>query len=100
MTEQKFPGRWSVKRFEIGSSEIASVNDGKLKYLAIVEKGETGYGAYVPDLPGCIAAADSRDQVVALIRDAIRFHIEELKADGEPIPEPASQGELVDVQAA
>jgi len=68
-----------------------------LKYLAIVEKGETGYGAYVPDLPGCIAAADSRDEVVALIRDAIRFP---LKADGEPIPEPASQRELVDVQAA
>jgi predicted RNase H-like HicB family nuclease len=71
-----------------------------MQYLVIVEKGETGYGAYVPDLPCCIAAADSRDEVVTLIRDAIRFHIDELKADGEPIPEPASQGELVDVQAA
>jgi predicted RNase H-like HicB family nuclease len=79
---------------------IANVNDRQLQYLVIVEKGETGYGAYVPDLPGCIAAADSRDEVVALIRDAIRLHIEELTADGEPIPEPVSQGELVDVQAA
>jgi predicted RNase H-like HicB family nuclease len=71
-----------------------------MQYLVIVEKGESGYGAYVPDLPGCIAAAESRDEVVALISEAIRFHIEELKADGVPIPEPASQGELVDVQAA
>ena len=94
------PGTSSVKRFGTGSGEIARMNDGKLQYLVVVEKGETGYGAYVPDLPGCMAAADSRDEVVALIRDAIRFHIEELKADGEPIPEPASHGELVDVQAA
>jgi predicted RNase H-like HicB family nuclease len=79
---------------------IANVNDRQLQYLVIVEKGETGYGAYVPDLPGCIAAADSRDEVVVFIRDAIRLHIEELTADGEPIPEPVSQGELVDVQAA
>ncbi len=71
-----------------------------MQYLVIVEKGETGYGAYVPDLPGCAAAADTREEVVELIRQAIEFHIESMRADGESIPEPTSQGEWVDVNAA
>ena len=71
-----------------------------MKYLVIVEKGETGYGAYVPDLPGCVAAADTRQEVVELIREAIEFHIETMGADGESVPKPTSQGEWVDVSAA
>ena len=47
-----------------------------MKYLVVVEQGETGFSAYVPDLPGCIAAAGTRDAVVALIQEAIEFHIE------------------------
>ena len=71
-----------------------------MKYLVVVEQGETGFSAYVPDLPGCIAAAGTRDAVVALIQEAIEFHIEGLKEAGEPIPSPTSQGELIDVRAA
>lgn len=71
-----------------------------MKYLVVVEKSENGFGAYVPDLPGCVAAADTRDEVVSLIQEAIEFHIEGLKESGDPVPEPTSQSELVDVHAA
>jgi predicted RNase H-like HicB family nuclease len=47
-----------------------------MKYAVVIEKGENGYGAYVPDLPGCIAAADTKEEVKKLIREAIEFHIE------------------------
>ena len=71
-----------------------------MKYLVIVETSENGFGAYVPDLPGCVAAAGTRGEVVSLIREAIEFHIEGLKRAGDPIPGPTSQSELVDVHAA
>lgn len=71
-----------------------------MKYLVVVEESENGFGAYVPDLPGCAAAAETRTEVVALIQEAIEFHIEGLKKAGDPIPAPRSQGELVDVRAA
>ncbi len=70
-----------------------------MKYAGIIEKGEDGYGAYVPDLPGCIAAADTREEVKQLIQEAIEFHIEGLKEDGMPVPEPASSIEFVEVAA-
>ncbi len=71
-----------------------------MKYLVVVEKSENGFGAYVPDLPGCVAVADTREEVVALIQEAIEFHIEGLKESGDPVPQPTSQSELVDVHAA
>ncbi len=71
-----------------------------MQYLVIVEKGENGFGAYVPDLPGCVAAAETRDEIVTLIQEAIEFHIDGLRKSGEEIPKPKSQGELVDVHAA
>ena len=70
-----------------------------MKYAVVIEKGENGYGAYVPDLPGCIAAADTREEIKKLIHEAIAFHIEGLKEDGEPIPEPASSIEFIEVAA-
>lgn len=71
-----------------------------MRYLVIVEKGREGYGAYVPDLPGCVAAATTRDEVLRLIREAIELHIESLNRAGEPIPPPSSDGEVVEVRAA
>ena len=71
-----------------------------MRYLVVVEKGPTSYGAHVPDLPGCIAAGESKEEVVALIREAIEFHLDGLKQDGQPIPVPASTSELVEVEAA
>jgi predicted RNase H-like HicB family nuclease len=69
-------------------------------YMVIVEKGPTSCGAYVPDLPGCIAAAETREEVMRLIQEGIEFHLEGLKEEGEPIPEPLSSSELVEVQTA
>ncbi len=71
-----------------------------MRYLVVIEKGPTSWGAHVPDLPGCIAVAETRAEVVALIREAIDFHIEGLREEGEPIPSPSSESELVETQAA
>ena len=71
-----------------------------MRYMVVVEKGPTSYGAHVPDLPGCIAVGESREEVLNLIREAIEFHIEGLKEQHLSVPEPSSSSELVDVQAA
>lgn len=71
-----------------------------MKYLVIVEQSENGFGAYVPDLPGCVAAAETRDEVVSLIQEAIEFHIEGLKKSGDSVPKPKTQSELVDIHTA
>lgn len=70
-----------------------------MRYLVVVEEGPTSFGAYVPDLPGCVAVGETRDEVLASIHEAIEFHLEGLKEDGQPIPPPSSSSELVDVVA-
>lgn len=71
-----------------------------MKYAVIVEAGEKSFGAHVADLPGCIAVAESRAEVLELIQEAIEFHLEGLLEDGQPIPEPSSSIEYVEVRAA
>ena len=71
-----------------------------MQYLVVIEKGESSFGAYVPDLPGCIAAAQSEDEVRQLIKEAMEFHIEGLRESGEPVPPPSSSGAVVEVGAA
>lgn len=71
-----------------------------MRYAIVVERGPTSYGAYVPDLPGCVAAADTREEALHLIREAIEFHIEEMQADGLPVPEPSSSTEYVEIVKA
>ena len=71
-----------------------------MKYLVVVEKGSRSWGAHVPDLPGCIAVAKSRKDVLKLIKEAIGFHIDGLKAAGVQVPPPHSEGKVVDVTAA
>src|SRR5438128_1162545 len=66
-----------------------------VEYVVIIEKGEEGYGAYVPDLPGCVAAADTIDEVRKLIRETIPLHLELMRERGEAIPPPTSQAETV-----
>ena len=61
-----------------------------MKYVVIFEKGENSYGASVPDLPGCIAVAKTMAEVRELIAEAIAFHIEGLREDGETVPQPSS----------
>ena len=74
--------------------------DGR-RYLVLVEKQDDGtYSAQVPDLPGCVAAGQTPGAAKRLIREAIEFHIEGLKAHGNPVPEPTTQGEYIDAPAA
>lgn len=66
-----------------------------MKYLVVYEKSETGWGAYVPDLPGLGVAASSLDELKKLIREGIDFHLEGMRLHGEPIPEPSALTEYV-----
>jgi len=61
-----------------------------MQYTVVIEKGPTSYGAHVPELPGCVAAAETREEASTLIREAIQLYIEELKRDGLPVPKPTS----------
>ena len=68
-----------------------------MKYAIIIEKGPRSYGAYVPDLPGCVAAADTLEEVKKLIAEAIPFHIEGMRLHGETVPAPSSVTDYVEV---
>lgn len=70
-----------------------------MKYLVVVEGGATSFGAYVPDLPGCIAVGTSRAEVMELIHDAIELHIESLREQGMAVPAPQSSPELIEIAA-
>ncbi len=70
-----------------------------MRYLVILEKRETSYGAYVPDLPGCAAVAETEKEVLQLIHEAIEFHIEGLREENRPVPFPHSAVSYVDVPA-
>ena len=67
-----------------------------MQYLVVIEQGASSFGAYVPDLPGCVAVGENRTEVTRLIHEAIQFHLEGIKEDGLPIPEPHSYSELVE----
>lgn len=67
-----------------------------MRYAVVIEKAGNNLSAYVPDLPGCIATAASVEAIEREIREAIRFHLEGLRADGESIPEPSSIAEYVE----
>ncbi len=69
------------------------------KYAVVIEKGATSYGAYVPDLPGCVAVAETKDGVEKLIAEAITFHIDGLLENGDPVPPPSSEVEYIEPAA-
>ena len=68
-----------------------------MEYLVVIERGPSSFGAYVPDLPGCVAVGETRQEVEALIREAIEFHIEGLREEGQPLPEPSSTSQVVSI---
>ncbi|MCI0488999.1 MAG: type II toxin-antitoxin system HicB family antitoxin [Blastocatellia bacterium] len=68
-----------------------------MDYMVIIEKGPHSYGAYVPDLPGCVAAAETKEEVLELIREAIELHIEAMKEEGLEVPKPSTTSEYVHV---
>ncbi len=71
-----------------------------MRYMVVIEKGEKSFGAYVPDLPGCVAVAETEKEVKQLIQEAIEFHLEGLQELGAKIPKPLSRSEYIEVLAA
>ena len=71
-----------------------------MRYVIIIEKGSTSYGAYVPDLPGCVAVGETPEEVRVLIEEAIVLHLESLREAGEVFPQPVSQSEYIDIPLA
>jgi predicted RNase H-like HicB family nuclease len=70
-----------------------------VKYTIVIEKAPNNYAAYAPDLPGCVATGATRDEVVQQMREAIEFHLEELRRHGDPVPPPQTTAAQVDVAA-
>ncbi len=71
-----------------------------MNYVAVLEQGPRNWSAYVPDLPGCVAAGATREETERLIQEAIEFHVEGLLLDGTPLPEPSYDAEQRGVAAA
>ncbi len=70
-----------------------------MRYTIVIEKAPANYAAFVPDLPGCVATAPTRQEAIVEIRQAIAFHIQSLREHGEPVPEPRCTATVVDVAA-
>ena len=70
------------------------------EYVVVVEQSESGFGAFVPDLPGCVAVGETREETLQLIQEAIGLHVESLREAGEDIPPPTSTAERVVVYVA
>ena len=68
-----------------------------MRYAVVIEKSQTGYGAYVPDLPGCVAVGETAGETERLIREAVEFHLEGLREDGLAVPEPSTVTQYVEV---
>ncbi len=71
-----------------------------MKYTVVIERTHNNYAAYVPDLPGCVATANTREALLEEIREAIEFHLEGMREDGEPVPEPQATSAVVEVAEA
>lgn len=67
-----------------------------MRYMVVIEKGEKSFEAYVPDLPGCVAVADTKSEVIKLMKEAIRFHLEGLAEEGTSAPQPISSSEYIE----
>ena len=70
-----------------------------MKYLIVIEKTNTGYSAYAPDLPGCVATGETLEETEQQMREAIEFHLKGLREEGYETPEPSSSSAYVDVAA-
>lgn len=93
----EFPNRAGFFSAREDDEELCGAPCGKpgsriepMRYAVVIEKGQRSYSAYVPDLPGCVSVGDTLEDVKADIREAIAFHLEGMREDGLPIPEPSS----------
>jgi predicted RNase H-like HicB family nuclease/predicted RNA binding protein YcfA (HicA-like mRNA interferase family) len=83
------------ERLIVYSSKLAGNN---MQFAIVIEKSKNGFGAYVPDLPGCIAAGETIGETETLIKEAISFHLEGMREDGQPVPRASAIAEYVEVQ--
>jgi predicted RNase H-like HicB family nuclease len=90
----RFTAKANKKRF--GSAEQEKI----MRYGYVIEKTTTGFSAYVPDLPGCIATGKTKELVRQRIQEVVEIHLKSMLEDGDPIREPTSQCEYLDVQLA
>lgn len=74
--------------------QFLSQSDDEQGYTVVIEKGDTSYGAYVPDLPGCVAVSESLEEVKTLIAESINIYLEVLQEKGLPTPKPTTQSGL------
>ena len=70
-----------------------------MKYAVVIEKAKSNFSAFVPDLPGCVATGATIEEVENQIREAIEFHIEDMRQDGEEVPQPSSSVDYIEVAA-
>ncbi len=89
--------RWRRSTAKPGWSILAGGEEAAVRYTVIYEQGDTSWGAYVPDLPGCAAVGASREEVEELIGEAIAAYLEDLREAGQPVPPPRSSVGLIDV---
>jgi len=68
-----------------------------MRYLVVIEPTKTGFSAFSPDLPGCVSTGETRDEVEANMREAIEFHLDGLREEGEPVPPPRTAAAFVEV---
>ena len=88
----------SVRSTVLSSRQISKTNlEEPMQYLVIIEEAVNSYGAYVPDLPGCVAVGETKAEVHKLITEAIPFHIEGLRKDGDVVPPPSSTAAFIDI---
>ena len=89
---------WTCHRKYIKTVRLKEMKmEKEMQYVVVIEKTEKNYGAYVPDLPGCVAVAETKSEVRKMISEAIQFHLEGLREEGSPIPQPTSTSEIVEV---
>jgi predicted RNase H-like HicB family nuclease len=69
-----------------------------MRYAVIIERAENNFGAYVPDVPGCVSVGDTVEETLSNMREALRFHFEGMIEDGDPIPDPQTLCDYVDVE--
>jgi len=68
-----------------------------MKYVVVIEEGANSFGAYLPDLPGCVVVGETREEALQLIREAVELHITSLREQGDPVPQPTSTTDYVQV---
>ena len=88
---------WYFQDMAVGETAVGQDGTDGMKYIVVYEKTPNNFSAYVPDLPGCVAAGGTREETERLIREAIAFHLEGLHETDEPIPEPSTWTETVEV---